>query len=114
MSRVALDLTGQTFGRLTVTKKVSGPQWACRCACGTEVVVKTLTLRNGGTKSCGCLRREQVANRKQKLSAGQMAILRAAVTKPHPHGWKAAIARMFGVSRQRIHQLVQQLSLETA
>jgi hypothetical protein len=32
--------------------------WACRCACGEDVVVSGINLRTGHTKSCGCLREE--------------------------------------------------------
>jgi hypothetical protein len=50
------DLTGRTFGLLTVLG-YAGPRtyaWNCRCACGREVVVKGGSLRYGETKSCGC------------------------------------------------------------
>lgn len=30
--------------------------WLCRCECGREVVVARKELRNGDTRSCGCLR----------------------------------------------------------
>lgn len=54
-----IDLVGQTFGRLTVigsapnTRK-GGARWLCHCSCGKEVIVRSETLRNGMTKSCGC------------------------------------------------------------
>lgn len=57
-----LDLTGQTFGRLTViapaAKRKEATQWQCQCACGERVNVDTKSLRIGNTKSCGCLRKE--------------------------------------------------------
>jgi hypothetical protein len=56
-----LDLTGQTFGRLTVLELVGGtgrPKWRCRCLCGNEKVVAAVELKNGDTRSCGCLHRE--------------------------------------------------------
>ena len=59
------DLTGQKFGRLTVIKrgpntKSRNAQWWCQCDCGNpELVLVTAThLKNGNTKSCGCLQRE--------------------------------------------------------
>ena len=60
------DLTGQTFGRLTVlcdTGKNS-PQrsriWHCRCSCEeqNELDVVAYMLKNGSVKSCGCLQKE--------------------------------------------------------
>lgn len=54
-----LDLTGQRFGVLTVLEpadNISGKTaWSCLCDCGTECIVKTKYLRNGKTRSCGCL-----------------------------------------------------------
>jgi hypothetical protein len=61
MSRI--DLSGQRFGRLTV----SGPEhgkpgyWRCACDCGnTSIGVHGSHLRKGKSKSCGCLRIELV------------------------------------------------------
>lgn len=58
-SRKKLDLTGQRFGRLTVlspAENVNGrTAWLCRCDCGNTIVVKTMHLRNGHVKTCGCI-----------------------------------------------------------
>lgn len=57
-----IDLTGQQFGSLTVIKRAqendnSGhPLWECQCECGNITTVRGSRLRNGNTKSCGCLR----------------------------------------------------------
>ncbi len=55
-----IDLTGQRFGRLTVIEydhaEHDGAHWLCKCDCGTEKVVAGYLLRNGATKSCGCLK----------------------------------------------------------
>lgn len=62
------DIAGQTFARLTaisrsnVVKLGQGSIWECRCDCGNFVFVSVADLRRGHTKSCGCLRREYVAN----------------------------------------------------
>jgi hypothetical protein len=54
------DLTGKTFGRLTVLR--FGPyhengriRWVCQCTCGNQTLVTAKDLVNGHTKSCGCL-----------------------------------------------------------
>lgn len=56
---------GSTFGRLTVTERSGNlgraVAWACVCQCGTKVVVRAQSLRSGNTKSCGCFRRERLA-----------------------------------------------------
>jgi len=52
-----IDLTGQTYGRLTVIERVPSKKkaalWRCRCSCGNESIVQSGNLRNGHTKSCG-------------------------------------------------------------
>lgn len=54
------EMTGQTFGLLTVLgrapDKVSAAQayWQCRCECGQEIAVNGSSLRRGSTRSCGC------------------------------------------------------------
>ena len=60
------DLTGKTFGRLTVLYRThddniaNSPQWLCECSCEehNRIIVTSGNLKNGGTQSCGCLRRE--------------------------------------------------------
>lgn len=56
------DLSGQTFGRLTVLNWVRINKrcikFRCRCVCGQETIVFGSSLKNGHTKSCGCLHNE--------------------------------------------------------
>lgn len=56
-----LDLTGHTYGRLTVVSYVSRKptKWSCRCSCGNTSVATTINLRSGNTTSCGCVHRER-------------------------------------------------------
>lgn len=54
------DISGVRFGRLTAVE-ICGRQkremlWRCMCECGKEVPVRLSNLRNGNTKSCGCIR----------------------------------------------------------
>lgn len=65
MSRRIKDLTGQRFGRLTVLSKtdrrINGRVvWHCRCECGNEIGVASSYLLNGDTRSCGCLRTDNL------------------------------------------------------
>lgn len=61
MGRIQENLTGRTFGQLTVLGE--GPRdehgrllWRCRCACGKEKEAQTGHLKSGSIASCGCLR----------------------------------------------------------
>lgn len=57
----ALNLIGQTYGRLLVISKLSTRDrykkvvWECRCSCGAIAHVNTKNLRTKNTQSCGCL-----------------------------------------------------------
>lgn len=58
-----LDLTGKHFGRLIVIERAENagrhPKWKCVCECGREAVIYGSNLRQGYTKSCGCLHSEK-------------------------------------------------------
>lgn len=56
------DISGQRFGRLTAEsfeRTPSGIRWTCVCACGRRVKVRTASLNNGNTRSCGCLQADK-------------------------------------------------------
>ncbi len=56
------DITNNRYGRLVVVKythtEQKRPYWECRCDCGNVAVVRGKELKNGGVKSCGCLRKD--------------------------------------------------------
>ena len=65
MGRNFVDFTGQIFGRLTVIEKTDRRSngsivWKCKCDCGNETFVRSSSLRNESTQSCGCLNKERV------------------------------------------------------
>lgn len=53
------NLENQVFGKLTVKNWEGNGKWRCLCECGTEVLVQTDNLKNGNTKSCGCLQKQK-------------------------------------------------------
>ena len=68
------DLTGCSFGRLTVLERAESSkqgqaQWRCKCSCGKEIITLGSNLRRGKTSSCGCYRddkaRERLSSHKQ-------------------------------------------------
>lgn len=54
-----IDLTGQKFNRLTILEYKGASKWLCKCDCGKEIIVASNNLKNGHTKSCGCLKIEK-------------------------------------------------------
>lgn len=68
---MAIDLVGERFERLTVVRRHGtvgeGASWYCVCDCGTVMVTRSQSLRKGGTRSCGCLMRENNGARLRKM-----------------------------------------------
>ncbi|HCQ6003679.1 TPA: hypothetical protein OL424_003040 [Clostridioides difficile] len=62
------DITGKTFGKLTVLKmsgkdKYSHNLWLCQCECGNRTITSTSALEQGKAQSCGCIRKEILLER---------------------------------------------------
>lgn len=75
-----VDLTGKTFGKLTVIKRVDPivkpngrkvQQWLCQCSCGKQCVARHGNLTSGTTTSCGCTKRELSSKRKLEDLCGK-------------------------------------------
>ena len=60
-----IDLTGRTFGRLTVISEAQAKsqkvRWYCSCACGQTSTVLACNLTSGKTSSCGCMSKTGLA-----------------------------------------------------
>lgn len=74
--KVGNKLEGQRFGRLVVLYQVDSIRepsgmlrtaWACQCDCGKIIIAKTINLKAGDTKSCGCLSRDNAKAKKHNL-----------------------------------------------
>lgn len=55
------DLTGKTFGKLTVLYKTDQRRrryilWMCKCECGKTILAEGYRLKKGLIHSCGCMR----------------------------------------------------------
>jgi hypothetical protein len=67
------DLSGQKIEgtRWTVLSRAPNNErrqacWYCECECGTTKVISSADLKSGKTRSCGCLRRQKLAQRVTK------------------------------------------------
>lgn len=63
------DLTGQRFGRLVVLgknqeKSGKNSYWDCLCDCGNKKTISRSDLTSGHTKSCGCLKTENLTGKR--------------------------------------------------
>ncbi len=87
-----IDMTGQKCGRLTVLNfagtRNEKAYWLCLCDCGKQSEVLGKFLRNGTTKSCGCLSSDTTALRSLRHGHSQRGNRR-----PEYRCWKAVIQR---------------------
>lgn len=67
-----IDLTGKTFGRLTVSCRVGTHKnkiyWRCECLCGNTKDVSGSNLTLGKIQSCGCIKSEILSTRNKEKS----------------------------------------------
>lgn len=65
MSSPRRELSGTVFGRLTAVRYDGNGRWVCVCSCGAHLLAKTNSLTSGNTRSCGCLHKELLAERRR-------------------------------------------------
>lgn len=99
MGRPIIDLSGQTFGRLSVIRmdhkdKFGQPMWRCQCECGVMTTVQRSNLRSGATVSCGCFFREQKQEWCRKLGKAQRTHGETSGT-PEYRAWASMKRRCF-------------------
>ena len=90
------DLLGRRFDRLLVisrgpNNKNGGARWHCVCSCGGSNLVSTAQLKNGGIRSCGCLR-DEAAARKRGVAISHGHKINGRET-PEYHTWRSMIGR---------------------
>ena len=87
-SKLIENMAGTTFGRLVVVELAASKnrkaRWMCRCDCGCSVIVTGASLREGDTRSCGCLQRD--ISRRQSTTHGMSKT-------PEYRAWIDMIAR---------------------
>ena len=73
MVNIKNNLIGERFGKLIVLERAddyvspSGncmSRWLCECDCGNKIIVNRNSLKSGVTKSCGCIRKENLVGQK--------------------------------------------------
>lgn len=67
-----VNMTGRTYGRLTVLErsdndKRGNAMWLCKCECGNVKAILGGSLRQGSTRSCGCMLSELSKRRMTEL-----------------------------------------------
>ena len=100
---------GEKYGRLTILHRdlsragEGRVSWVCECECGNQLSVWGKSLKNGNTRSCGCLNNELRVERIQKLletqrvdlageQSGLLTVIRKAtqeevINRPRQHSY---------------------------
>lgn len=98
-----IDETGKQYGQLTVLYRAPNDKngramWHCRCSCGKELDVLGKSLRNGNTRSCGCLQRRRAAESNMQRSGslvgqkfGKLLVLEDVGFVTHPSGKRSRL-----------------------
>lgn len=106
---------GDAFGQLTVIREerlpltpgraahgfTQGLRGArCRCTCGVETVVNLVNLRNGSTRSCGCLHAEKAMENLAKAVRVSASRRSANAKGQHPlrGTWHGMMARCYNAN----------------
>lgn len=87
-----IDIVGTRSGRWTVISRAENTkqgqaQYLCRCDCGNEKVLKSIIIRRGISKSCGCYHREDCIKRSTRHGHATGGI------SPTYHSWASMVAR---------------------
>src|SRR5262245_32693798 len=96
-----IDMVGRTCGRLTVIAEAGSTRqgntiWLCVCSCGNQKAILGMYLRDGRTRSCGCLSIEKTIERCS--SHGQGSPLNPS---PAYRSWQSAKDRCFNSKNKR-------------
>lgn len=113
----------KTFGRLLVKSRAENDKnrnsrWLCQCSCGNFITVLALSLRNGDTRSCGCLKVGRAIGKAiNKTNECEKNIDKTNPTKENVYKIRMlytnrifpqeTLATLFGVSRKTISNIVK-------
>jgi len=92
-----IEMAGKRFGMLTIVSfshynNYRAAMWNAVCDCGNSVVVYGYPVRNGATRSCGCLTGEMTTALMTKHGESKKH------TREY-HAWKEAKTRCFNPNR---------------
>lgn len=90
------DITGQRFGKLVAEEYLGNnssrcAMWRCRCDCGTECIVESISLRQGKKTSCGCVVKIKPIPLEHDLTGqkfNKLSVIGFAYLKEHQRYWK--------------------------
>lgn len=100
MRKNFIDMTGKVFGRWRVIDRAessgvsTGARWNCVCECGNTKSVSGALLRQGESKSCGCLHKER-----SKETCIERNTTHADSNSKEHMAWKGMMSRCYNKKR---------------
>jgi len=96
------DMTGTVVNGISILSRLENTQdgdatWSCRCFCGIIFVAAGGDLRNGHTRSCGCLKIEQ-----DRINLGGLKIM----TPERKAQISASVKKLWTLERRREQSVV--------
>ena len=90
-----INLTNKKFNRWTVINRAENTitgqaRWLCECECGNRKVLKSIIIRRGISKSCGCFKIEELSKNRYKHGHSS-----STKVTPTYHSWAGMKARCF-------------------
>ena len=106
MSRL-IDLIGRRFSKLIVVQYVRKNKfgvlyWLCKCDCGNSKTIRGSNLRDGLTKSCGCLQKKRASDlcKELRLKHGHSMVSKRTRTY---ESWTSMINRCSNTNHKYYH-----------
>jgi hypothetical protein len=84
------DISGKRFGRLVAIRQHSDRYryWVCKCDCGGEIICRKDSLKNGLTKSCGCIKTGRPMKDRSGQRFGRLVVIEPHLAKQYDgHVW---------------------------
>lgn len=88
-----IDISGRRFGNAVVEFRhgvdtTNKTTWRCVCDCGQVFVATGANLKNGNTKSCGCLRNEPAYENRSGTKYGRLTAISVAKRERGKVWWR--------------------------
>lgn len=88
------DLSGKKFNHLTVIKSVGSNEhgkmmWEVQCDCGNRKILLGTAIKNGGVKSCGCIKNDGHSNLRHGMAdSSEYNVWKGIIRRCKSEKWK--------------------------
>lgn len=110
------DLTGRTFGRLTVLGRAEDVRegiynrtrvvFSCACSCGRVMSVRSHSLTSGRSQSCGCLRVDLLKTNAHRRKDDSPETLQRRKARRTKLGYVKHLREKYGLSYEQFQSMI--------